>query len=70
MRARAAAVAQSFDVERWRRDVAAALGAGRASDAAPLLDKTQALRWKLGGSHAQRQVFELAQAFAHASAGD
>lgn len=48
----------------------AALGAGRASDAAPLLDKTQALRWKLGGSHAQRQVFELAQAFAHASAGD
>lgn len=42
----------------------AALGAGRAIEAAPLFEQTQASRWNLGGSHAQREVFELAQRFA------
>ncbi len=48
----------------------AALGGGRPADAVALFDKTRELRWKLGGSHAQREVFNLAQAFAHANAND
>mgnify|MGYP000217732536 CR=1 FL=1 len=42
----------------------AALGAGRANEATPLFERTQGSRWQLGGSHAQREVFELAQRFA------
>ncbi len=45
----------------------AALGSGRPDDAVALFDRTRELRWKLGGSHAQREVFNLAQAFANAS---
>ncbi len=42
----------------------AALGLGRTSEAAELLGKGEADWWKLGGSHAQRQVFALALAAA------
>ncbi len=44
----------------------AALGAGRSSEAAEWFASSSDLRWKLGGSHAQRRVFELAQAAAQA----
>ncbi len=42
----------------------AALAAGRPAEAAPLFEQTQPSRWQLGGSHAQRQVFDLAHRFA------
>ncbi len=43
-----------------------AIGRGRNREGAALLARTRDRRWKLGGSHAQRQVFELAEAFAAA----
>ena len=45
----------------------AAVGAGRRAEAAPLFVRTHDERWKLGGSHAQREVFNLAEAFAIAN---
>ncbi len=41
-----------------------AIAQGRTREGAVLLARTRDRRWKLGGSHAQRQVFELAEAFA------
>ena len=38
-----------------------ALGFGRTAEAKDLLAQGQSERWKLGGSHAQRRVFDLAQ---------
>lgn len=46
----------------------AALGAGRPADAAPLFASTRDHRWELGGSHAQREVFNMAQEVALAAA--
>ena len=46
----------------------AALAAGRTTEATPLFEQTEASRWQLGGSHAQREVFDLAQQFAAATA--
>jgi tetratricopeptide (TPR) repeat protein len=40
----------------------AELGAGNSERAAQFLVPTGDLRWRLGGSHAQRRVFDLAQA--------
>ncbi|MEZ5227590.1 MAG: hypothetical protein R2710_13195 [Acidimicrobiales bacterium] len=45
----------------------AALGSGRPADAVDLFTTTAEQRWKLGGSHAQRRVFDLAQVAAGAS---
>ncbi len=42
----------------------AALGSGDSSTAAELLTRSRAERWMLGGSHAQRRLFELAESYA------
>ncbi len=42
----------------------AALGSGDAATAAELLHRSRSERWMLGGSHAQRRLFELAESYA------
>ncbi|MDA3041347.1 MAG: tetratricopeptide repeat protein [Actinomycetota bacterium] len=44
----------------------AALGSGDSTTAADLFSRSRAERWKLGGSHAQRRLFELAESSARA----
>lgn len=42
----------------------AALGSGDPATAADLLHRSRSERWRLGGSHAQRRLFELAESYA------